>query len=84
MNAEKILAESGCSAEELTAEKSELYDQLARINQEIRSEKKKLKMCQEIQAQAETMQKDIEEAEQRKALEDKEIEEKGYARQEQR
>ena len=41
-------------------------------------------MCQEIQAQAETMQKDIEEAEQRKALEDKEFDEKGHARQEQR
>lgn len=84
LEAEKILAESGCSVEELTAEKSDLYDQLARINQEIRSVKQELKMCQEIQAQAETMQKDIEEAEQRKALEDKEYEEKGHAWQEQR
>lgn len=84
LEAEKILAESSCSAEELAAEKSDLYDQLARINQEIRSVKQELKMCREIQSQAETMQKDIEEAEQRKALEDKEYEEKVHAREEQR
>lgn len=84
LEAEKILAESGCSAEELTTEKSELYDQLARINQEIRSVKQEIKMCQEIQSQAASMQKDIEEAEQRKVLEDKEFEEKDHARQEQR
>jgi len=84
LEAEKILAESGFSMEELAAEKSELYDQLGRINQEIRSVKQEIKMCQEIQAHAETMQKDIEEAEQRKALEDKEYEEKGHARQKQR
>ena len=84
LEAEKILAESCCSVEELTAEKSELYDQLARINQEIRAVKQEIKMCQEIQSQAASMQKDIEEAEQRKALEDKEFDEKGHARQEQR
>jgi len=70
LEAEKILAESGFSMEELAAEKSELYDQLGRINQEIRSVKQEIKMCQEIQAHAETMQKDIEEAEQRRALEE--------------
>ena len=84
LEAEKILQESSCSVEELTAEKSELYDQLARINQEIRAVKQEIKMCQEIQSQAASMQKDIEEAEQRKALEDKEFDEKGHARQEQR
>ena len=84
LEAEKILQESSCSVEELTAEKSEVYDQLARINQEIRAVKQEIKMCQEIQSQAASMQKDIEEAEQRKALEDKEYEEKGHAREEQR
>ena len=79
-----ILVASGCSAGELTAEKSALYDQLARINQKIRSVKQEIKTCREIQAQGETMQKDIEEAGQRKALEDREYEEKEHARQEQR
>ena len=45
LEAEKILAESGFSMEELAAEKSELYDQLGRINQEIRSVKQEIKMC---------------------------------------
>ena len=84
LEAEKILAESGFSVEDLASEKSELYNQLAQINREIRAVKQEIKMCQEIQAHAETMQKDIEEAEQRKALEDKEYEEKGHARQKQR
>jgi len=84
LEAEKILAESGFSVEDLASEKSELYNQLAQINREIRAVKQEIKMCQENQAHAETMQKDIEEAEQRKALEDKEYEEKGHARQKQR
>jgi len=84
LEAEKILAESGFSVEDLASEKSELYNQLAQINREIRAVKQEIKMCQENQAHAETMQKDIEEAEQRKAWEDKEYEEKGHARQKQR
>ncbi len=84
LEGEKILEESGISREALAAEKAELYDQLARINQELRAVKKELAMCQELQAQADKMREDIEKTEQRKALEDKAYGNMPYNRQEQR
>ena len=42
------LKKSGIDRETLKQEKSELYNQLAEINREIRTVRKKLKMCEEI------------------------------------
>ena len=64
LEAEKILEESGLSREELTARKAELYEELARINQEIRKLRKELGMCQEIQERAASMEQELREAEQ--------------------
>ena len=84
LEAEKILAESGFSVEDLASEKSELYNQLARINREIRAVKQEIKTCREVQTLAETMQKDIDEAERQDTLEGKNYQEKDHVRQEQR
>ena len=84
LNAESVLEESGLPREALAAEKAELYEKLARINQEIRAVKKDLSMCREIQSQREKMEEDIWRAEQREALEDKEFENRTVDRREQR
>ena len=84
LEAEKILAESGFSVEDLASEKSELYNQLARINREIRAVKQEIKTCREVQTLAETMQKDVDEAERQDTLEGKNYQEKDHVRQEQR
>jgi len=84
LEAEKILAESGFSVEDLASEKSELYNQLAQINREIRAVKQEIKTCREVQTLAETMQKDIDEAERQDTLEGKNYQEKDHVRQEQR
>ena len=46
------------------AEKSDLYEQLAQVNQQIRQERWKLKQCKEISETAVIMQKDIDRVEQ--------------------
>ena len=43
----------------LTEEKAEIYEQLASLNREIRAERRKLKLCQEIRQQIPAMEQDI-------------------------
>lgn len=59
MEAAKQLEKCGISAERLTEEKAEIYEQLASLNREIRAERRKLKLCQEIRQQILAMEQDI-------------------------
>ena len=59
MEAVKQLEKCGISAERLTEEKAEIYEQLASLNREIRAERRKLKLCQEIRQQILAMEQDI-------------------------
>lgn len=59
MEAVKQLEKCGISAERLTEEKAEIYEQLASLNREIRAERRKLKLCQEIRQQIPAMEQDI-------------------------
>ena len=59
MEAVKQLKDCGISAERLTEEKAEIYEQLASLNREIRAERRKLKLCQEIRQQMPAMEQDI-------------------------
>ena len=59
MEAVKQLKDCGISAERLTEEKVEIYEQLASLNREIRAERRKLKLCQEIRQQIPAMEQDI-------------------------
>ena len=54
-----IQEKCGISAERLTEEKAEIYEQLASLNREIRAERRKLKLCQEIRQQIPAMEQDI-------------------------
>lgn len=64
------LKECGISQEQLTAEKAELYARLAEINRNIRAERKKLALCQEILKRAPQMEKTIEKLERRDVVRD--------------
>lgn len=59
MEAVKQLKDCGISAERLTEEKAEIYEQLTSLNREIRAERRKLKLCQEIRQQIPAMEQDI-------------------------
>ena len=59
MEAVKRLEKCGISAKRLTEEKAEIYEQLASLNREIRAERRKLKLCQEIRQQIPAMEQDI-------------------------
>ena len=59
MEAVKQVEKCGISAERLTEEKAEIYEQLASLNREIRAERRKLKLCQEIRQQIPAMEQDI-------------------------
>lgn len=65
MEASAVLEQCGIPQERLAAEKAELYEQLARINQDIRAARKKLELCQEIQNQMPQMEQAIEKIESR-------------------
>ena len=54
----------GIPREVLLAEKSDLYEQLAQVNQQIWQERWKLKQCKEISETAVIMQRDIDRVEQ--------------------
>ena len=54
----------GIPREVLLAEKSDLYEQLAQVNQQIWQERWKLKQCKEISETAAIMQRDIDRVEQ--------------------
>lgn len=60
----------GIPREQLTAEKAELYAQLAEINRKIRAERKKLALCQEILKRIPQMEKTIEKLERKDVVKD--------------
>ena len=60
----EVLDTCGIPREVLLAEKSDLYEQLAQVNQQIRQERWKLKQCKEISETATIMQRDIDRVEQ--------------------
>ena len=63
MEAVKLLDSYGASRESLSQQQAELYTKLAYLNRELRQVRKQLKMCEEIRAQAATMQENIREIE---------------------
>lgn len=67
MEAVTLLENCGIPRERLTAEKVELYEQLARVNREIRTQRRKLKLCQEIRQGLPQMEQDIERTEARES-----------------
>ena len=58
-DAKAVLDACGISRKTLTEEKAEVYEQLAQLNQQIRAERKKLKLCKEISESAASMQRDF-------------------------
>ena len=63
-DAKELLDACDIPREALLAEKADLYEQLAQVNQQIRQERWKLKQCKEISETAAIMQKDIDHIEQ--------------------
>ena len=63
-DAKEVLDTCGISREALLAEKADLYEQLAQVNQQIRQERWKLKQCKEISETVAIMQRDIDRVEQ--------------------
>lgn len=63
-DAKELLDACDVPREALLAEKSDLYEQLAQVNQQIRQERWKLKQCKEISETAVIMQRDIDRVEQ--------------------
>ena len=65
MEAEAVLERSGVPRERLTAEKATIYEQLAQVNASIRTARKKLALCKEIQDRLPQMERTIEKIESR-------------------
>ncbi len=65
MEARTVLEQCGIPLERITAEKAELYEQLAQVNREIRAIRKKLALCEKIQARLPQMQRMVEKIESR-------------------
>ena len=61
------MEQCGIPLERITAEKAELYEQLAQVNREIRATRKKLALCKEIQDRLPQMERTIEKMESREA-----------------
>ena len=59
MEAVAVLEQCGIPRERLSNEKAEIYEQLAQINRDIRAERKKLALCQEIQSRLPQMEQNI-------------------------
>ena len=59
MEAVSVLERCGIPQERLTAEKAELYEQLAQVNDKIRTARRELAMCQQIQDEMSHMERDI-------------------------
>lgn len=59
MEAVDVLEQCGIPQERLTVEKAELYEQLAQVNRDIRTVRKKLALCREIQGKLPQMERDI-------------------------
>lgn len=58
-DAKAVLDACGVSRQTLMEEKAKIYEQLAKLNQQIRAEWKKLKLCKEISKSAASMQRDV-------------------------
>ena len=67
MEAVTLLENCGVPRDRLTAEKAELYEQLAELNRKIRTQRRKLKLCQEIRRGLPQMEQDIERTETRES-----------------
>ena len=67
MEAVTLLENCGVPRDRLTAEKAELYEQLAELNRKIRTQRRKLKLCQEIRQGLPQMEQDIERTETRES-----------------
>ena len=65
MQAVRLLEQCGIPPEHLTKEKTEVYNQLADLNRQIRAERKKLALCREIQTASKQMEEDIRKTEKR-------------------
>ena len=65
MDAAAVLERCDIPRGRLTAEKAELYKQLAQVNREIRAERKRLALCKEIQDRLPQMEQTIEKIESR-------------------
>lgn len=72
MEAASVLEQCGIPAERLEAEKAELYEQLARVNRDIQTARKKLALCEEIQNHLPQMERTIEKIESREQEKHKE------------
>ena len=57
--AKAVLDACGISRQTLTEEKANIYEQLAQLNKQIRTERQKIKLCREIADSAAVMQRDI-------------------------
>lgn len=68
--ASALLDKCGVPRERLTAEKAEIYRQLAEVNRSIRAERKKLALCREIQERVPKMKQSIEKIEMKEAIPD--------------
>ena len=66
MEAVETLERSGVPKETLAEEKAELYEQLSEINRQIRTERKKLTMCKEINGEMPKIQKEIDQVEEKR------------------
>ena len=63
MNAATALERCGIPKDRLTVEKAEVYEQLAQINREIRTARKHLALCQEIQNRLPKMERSLQKIE---------------------
>ena len=70
MDAVSALEQCPIPRERLTAEKAEIYQQLAELNRQIRAERKKLALCREIQDNLPWMEREIEKIEAKEVIHD--------------
>ncbi len=68
MEAVSVLERCGISRERLAAEKADLYEQLAQVNSDIRTARKELAMCRQIQSEMFHMSRDIQEIEEERNI----------------
>ena len=59
MDAVAVLEQCGIPRERLSAEKAEIYEQVAEVNRQIRAERKKLALCRDILDRLPQMEHDI-------------------------
>ena len=57
--AKATLDACGISRQALTEEKTDIYEQLAQLNKQLRAERQKIKLCRAIADSAAVMQRDV-------------------------